>query len=73
MDKPVRCEGCGVKYSDLGLDMALPDQQWKKICPDDGILCPNCISKRAALFGGTVILAWIDSMDMELTPDFKTH
>jgi hypothetical protein len=60
----VACRDCGTPYSDSGrLDMVLPDQQWKKICPEDGILCPNCICKRAEKFGGRVVLAWIDQID----------
>ena len=59
----VACRDCGVPYSGLGLDLVLPDQQWKKICPEGGILCPNCICKRAAKFDRTAVLAWIDRID----------
>ena len=31
------------------IDLAIPRQQWLLIHPDDGgVLCPNCILKRAA-------------------------
>lgn len=56
------CKDCGTKYSDLGLDMVLPDQQWRVINPNDDLLCANCICKRAKVHGGTVVLAWIDQL-----------
>ena len=59
----LRCHSCGVLYSELGLDLVLPDQQWNHLCPEGGILCPNCICKRAVNLGGTVVLAWIDQID----------
>ena len=65
-DKSVHCLDCGVEYETLGLDMVLPDQQWKGICPENGILCANCICKRARKFGGTDVLAWVDSIDYSL-------
>lgn len=61
----IACQDCGAEYRYLGLDLVLPDQQWDVICPEGGILCANCICKRAAKFGGTAILAWIDSVDYE--------
>lgn len=63
------CLDCGVDYRLLGLDVVLPDQQWKLLCPErdgGGILCPDCISKRAAVLGGTAILCWVDNMDYSL-------
>lgn len=62
------CRDCGIPYSSLGLDMVLPDQQWKHICPENGVLCANCICKRAARFGGTAILAWIDNINYSIQP-----
>lgn len=45
----VVCRECGVPYETLGLDITLPDDQWAMIYPEDGgILCANCIAKRAA-------------------------
>jgi len=62
----VSCHDCGIPYSELGLDMVLPDQQWRKIAPGCGVLCPNCICKRAAKINGTVVLAWIDQIDYSI-------
>jgi hypothetical protein len=65
----LRCYDCGIPYSELGLDLVLPDQQWKKISPtkdEGGILCPNCICKRAKKYGGTCVQAWIDMMDYSI-------
>lgn len=59
----LRCLDCGLPYSQMGVDLVLPDQQWNHICPEDGILCANCICKRASTVKGTAILAWIDNMD----------
>lgn len=61
----LKCKVCGAKYSELGLDMVLPDQQWKVINPTDDLLCANCICKRAKAFGATVILAWADQLVKE--------
>ncbi len=60
----VKCRDCEVPYESLGLDLVLPDQQWRVLCPEGGVLCANCICKRAEkLSGSTVIQAWIDDMD----------
>lgn len=59
----VKCKDCGLPYSEMGLDLVLPDQQWNYLVPEGGILCANCICKRAAHFGGTVVLAWIDQLE----------
>ncbi len=66
-EQVVRCRDCGIPYSELGLDMVLPDQQWRHMVPEDGILCPNCICKRAAKFKGTVVLAWVDHIDYAIS------
>lgn len=61
----VNCEDCGILYSELGLDLVLPDEQWLMIHPEGmgGILCANCIMKRAEkLKGTTVVLAKIDTV-----------
>lgn len=59
----VSCQDCGTPHAELGVDLVLPDQQWHHIAPDAGILCPNCICKRAAKHGGTSVLAWVDNID----------
>jgi hypothetical protein len=59
-----RCKDCGIPYGEMGIDLILPDQQWKHVCPDDGILCANCICKRVSkMRGTTVIYAWIDCIE----------
>jgi hypothetical protein len=35
---------CG---TDMPLDIVLTNEQWKLICPDDGMLCASCIIRRA--------------------------
>lgn len=62
-DESLSCSDCGIPYSTLGLDLVLPDQQWKVIAPEGGILCANCICRRAAKNIGTVVMAWIDRLD----------
>jgi hypothetical protein len=57
------CLDCGTPYSEMGLDLVLPDEQWLKIHPEGlhGILCASCIMKRAEkIKGSTVVLARID-------------
>lgn len=63
--QPVTCADCGIPYASLGLDLVLPDQQWRVLFPEgSGLLCANCICTRAAtLTGATCIMAWIDNMD----------
>lgn len=35
----LRCRDCGAHYSSLGCDLVLPDQQWKKLFPEEcGVL-----------------------------------
>lgn len=63
----ITCEDCGAPYYELGVDIVLPDQQWKAIHPDEGgVLCANCICKRAEKVGGTALLAWINNLDWSL-------
>ena len=59
----VVCNDCGVEYASLGCDLVLPDQEWRVICPEGGILCANCICKRARKHGGTALLSWIADLD----------
>ena len=62
----VACLDCGTPYAGLGCDLVLPDQQWGAIFPEgQGVLCANCICKRAKLARGTTLLAWIDNIDYE--------
>lgn len=63
-EKLLCCHDCGIPYRDLGVDLVLPDQQWKKLFPENyGVLCANCICKRAEKLKGTAILAWINNVD----------
>jgi hypothetical protein len=59
----VICSDCGAEYESLGCDLVLPDQQWKIICPEGGILCANCICQRASKLSATVILAWVVNLN----------
>jgi len=57
------CLDCGISYESLGVDLVLADQEWKVLCPEDGILCANCICQRARKHGGTSLVAWISNFD----------
>jgi len=62
--KKSKCNDCRAEYGKMGLDLVLPDQQWKILCPEGGILCASCICKRASkLPSSTVIFSWIDRLD----------
>lgn len=63
MNSTARCIDCGLDYTELGIDLVLPDQQWKLLCPEGGVLCANCICKRAMKWGGMAILGWVNNLD----------
>ena len=43
------CMDCRKPYNEFGLDMTLPNDQWEAIHPEkNGLLCANCIVKRAS-------------------------
>jgi hypothetical protein len=47
----VKCEDCGMLYSDFPLDVVLSDKQWYEIThktDGSGILCAACIVKRGS-------------------------
>jgi len=47
--KITKCNDCGMLYGkDDWIDTVLSNEQWKLILPKDGILCANCIIKRAS-------------------------
>lgn len=51
----VKCLDCGLDYEYFGMDTLLPRWQWLLIHPDEGgLLCANCIVKRAAKIPGAV-------------------
>lgn len=56
-----RCADCGLAYSDLGfVDLTIPSKAWKKIAPNDGLLCPTCMCRAAAKLG-IRCAAWFSS------------
>jgi len=51
------CLDCGKPYSEFGLDMLLPDEQWLMIHPEkDGLLCASCIVKRASKLPAAIVV-----------------
>ena len=51
------CMDCGKDYKDFGLDIYMNDSDWIKIHPDkDGLLCANCIVKRASKIVGVIVM-----------------
>ena len=49
------CMDCGLPYKDFPLDTTLPDHQWLMIHDNEGgILCANCIVKRASKLPGII-------------------
>ncbi len=51
------CLDCGIDYSEFGVDLTLPDDQWKLIHPGvNGLLCATCIARRAAKLRGIIAL-----------------
>lgn len=44
-----KCDDCGMPYGgEDWVDTLVPHSQWKIISPENGILCANCIVKRAS-------------------------
>ena len=49
------CDDCGLEYGEFGLDLTLPNLQWKELTKDGAtLLCANCICKRANKLSGTL-------------------
>ena len=50
------CLDCGGDYDKLmACDLVLPRDQWLAVHPDDGgVLCANCMVRRAAALPGTI-------------------
>ena len=61
------CADCGSAYSSFGVDVMLPDDQWSVLCPEGGLLCANCIAKRANIVGATVMLCWLEDFPAKQT------
>lgn len=52
-----KCMDCGKDYKDFGLDVYMNDFDWSKINPNkNGLLCANCIIKRAAKLAGVIVI-----------------
>lgn len=67
----IRCLDCDLPEGDGGfqLDMVLTREQWLLIHPDDGgVLCANCIVKRAAELPGVINV----SARITFAEDYKT-
>jgi hypothetical protein len=54
--KPAACHDCGRDYETFDLDMVLPTDEWREICPEGGVLCPSCIVKRAARIADVIVV-----------------
>lgn len=51
------CQGCGLPYEEMPLDITLPHYQWDMITTKEegyGMLCANCIVKRARKLPGII-------------------
>jgi predicted nucleic acid-binding Zn-ribbon protein len=54
------CLDCGKPYEDFPMDVVLSDEQWQMIHPDkNGLLCADCIVKRASRLPGAYIVRMI--------------
>lgn len=54
---PLSCMDCKMPYSKFPLDMLFPRGQWLAINPKDGgLLCANCMVKRASKLKGAVVV-----------------
>lgn len=51
------CEDCELPYQKFGIDAVLSNEQWILIHPEgtEGLLCANCIMKRAAFLSDIII------------------
>lgn len=65
----IKCEclDCNLPYEEFGLDTTLSNKQWLMIHPGgDGLLCANCIAKRAGKIDGAIaIRAEIEVEELE--------
>ena len=66
----IECLDCHLSYEEFGLDMTLPDNQWLMIHPEgNGLLCANCIVKRAEKLQGTIAVRAEIELAKELADD----
>lgn len=42
------CADCHLPDDEMPSDTVLTGRQWEMICPEGGVLCANCIVKRAS-------------------------
>jgi hypothetical protein len=48
----VKCRDCDAPYGKYGwVDVCIPDETWNIICPEDGVLCFRCMTKRIEALG----------------------
>lgn len=48
----VKCRDCGAPYGKDGwVDVSIPDEIWNIVCPEDGVLCFRCMTKRIEALG----------------------
>lgn len=52
------CIDCKIPYSEMGVDLVLPNQVWNRMAEPEDILCANCICKRLEIFDTSALLAW---------------
>ncbi|MGX8701535.1 hypothetical protein [Caproiciproducens sp.] len=59
MRDKAKCYDCGMPYGGTNwVDLTLPNDQWDLVFPEhEGLLCANCIVKRAAKLGAISIEA----------------
>lgn len=74
------CIDCGLLYDEFPIDTTLPDNQWLMIHPEGrgGLLCANCIVKRASRLLGIIAVRMIfeirgEVQSMETTSDVIIH
>jgi len=63
-----KCDDCGMPYGgDDWEDTVLSNEQWKLISPENGLLCANCIIKRASKLENIIIA----KMTLVFADDYK--
>lgn len=68
----MKCADCGMPYSEMGVDLVLPDQVWNAIANPSEILCANCICQRLETNSETTaVLAWPDRF--AYPSEFRRH
>lgn len=63
------CKDCKLDYEKFGIDTTLTNSQWLMIHPEGegGILCANCIVKRASYLKGIIAARlYLEIVDTEM-------